>query len=165
MQVIRTGNKFSSDVALLVAKKLFGKTQTPAVSALIVPGEKISGLMDPGTENILESVGEIKHNNQFFEQEGTKVKFQFLQLEKRPQRKGGTKMNERVSDDLYSIVFHTNFTCHGIQFTLWTHSLPIVVVVHDSQKLQAYATIIWENAGSTKFQIQRELPWNQVSSC
>ena len=50
-----------------------------------------------------------------------------------------------------------------MDFQLCTPSLPLAVVSHDSQRMKANATIVWNNAGFNPFESQKELPWIQVN--
>jgi len=159
-QVLRTGSRFTTEVVSLVGTKIFEKTGTTSVTASILPCEEVAELTNPNIEKKnyrTNKWGEINNNIQTFEN-SARAKFQYLQLKSIKR----TKANECVSEDLFSLIFHTKFECQGLEFQLWTPSLPMVVISHDSQRMKSNATIVWSNAGNHPFETQKELPWIQV---
>ena len=139
-------------------------------TASILPGEEVIRLeqneddisIHAGKEIKGEKWGVINNGMQIFDS-GKKTQAKFLNLQLKVGSIKRTKVNESVSDDLFSLIFRTQFQCYGMEFMLWTRSFPLVVICHDSQRLKANATIIWDNAGYTIFDTQKELPWSQVN--
>ena len=163
--MLRTGSRFTTEIVLLVGTKIFAKNATPPVTAKILPYEELSKLTNPNSQkkkHHTEKWGEINNNIQVFENRKIcQAKFQNLQLKSIERSNKATK--ECVFEDLFSLVFTTKFKCHGMEFQLCTPSLPLAVVSHDSQRMKANATIVWNNAGFNPFESQKELPWIQVS--
>ena len=71
-------------------------------------------------------------------------------------------MNQCVSEEMFALIFRTHFEVTGMQIELWTPSLPMIIISHDSQKKQAQSTVVWDNAGEGSFDIPEELQWGQV---
>ena len=50
---------------------------------------------------------------------------------------------------------------------MWTFSLPVVVCVHNSQELQALATVVWDNGfgqlGRQLFYVPESVTWDKVA--
>jgi len=161
-QVIRTGGKFTAEIISLVGNKLLSKSYTPFITASILPLEEVNKILNCNTreKNILaKKCGDLTNNVQKFENGTTfQAKFHNIQLKSFKRNKS----KECVSEDLCSLMFTTNLKCHGMEFQLSTSSLAVAVVSHDSQRMKANATILWNNAGNQFFETQAELPWIQV---
>ena len=170
--MLRTGSRFTTEVVSLIGTKIFAKTVTPHVTAVIVPYEELSELKlselttsDNENKSHKEQWGEINNNIQGLENgKMCQANFRNLQLKSIKRRNTTTKEgNEFVFEDLFSLIFSTKFRCHGMEFKLCTQSLPLAVVSHDIQRMKANATIVWNNAGFNPFESQKELPWIQVN--
>ena len=159
--MVRTGSRFTTEVVSLIGTKLFAKNGTPSVTASILPIEEVAELINPSNKDYpIQSWGEINNNTQIFEnRENSCAKFQNLQLKNITRN----KTKENVSDNLFALIFCTNFKIYGLEFNLWTASLPLAVISHESQRMKSNATVIWNNAGGHPFKTQKELPWNKVN--
>merc|ERR1719410_1778918 len=176
-QEIRTGSKFKADALSLVGNKIFAEcSANPSVTVSLLPGDEAVNL-NPKTfsahvekENEGKKFGFINNSKETFGNNKAKkvpdkalVDFQNLQFSNKPEHRiKRNRANGPVTEELFALVFRTEVTCYGLKFDIWTHSSPIVIISHDSQKEQASATTLWDNAGNKAFERQDELPWPQV---
>merc|ERR1712110_325577 len=89
------------------------------------------------------------------------TEFQNLMLKKITREKG-KKGSNLVTEEKFSIIFSTELNWENIEFQLCIQSMPIVVVSHDSQKIQGMATITWTNAVEESFVDTESLSWGQI---
>lgn len=82
---------------------------------------------------------------------------------KRADKKG----TECVKDEKFALLFQSMIHIGDITITVWTLSLPIVVIVHGNQEPQSWATITWDNAFSSPmripFQVPDTVPWVRLA--
>lgn len=165
-QVLRTGSRFTSEVSLLIGNKIF--QEFPSVIVSLMPGGEAAKLnfetftAHVEDENKGNRCGTINNNSSaemFEDKNKTQVKFQNLQIVKGSVKRSRSR---ECTEDMFSLIFRTKFTCYGLEFNLWTRSLPLVIVSHDDQRMKAEAIIAWDNAGYEPFDIHQDLPWNQV---
>jgi hypothetical protein len=161
--VIRTGSRFTTEVISLVGSKLFSKIGGPIVTATILPLEVAAQLTNSFSDEksiLSKKCGDINNNNQIFENGRTsQAKFQNLQFKSIKRNKS----IDCVSEELFSLTFHANIRSNGMNVPVVTSSLPIGIVSHDSQRIKANATILWNSAGNQFFETEKELPWMQVN--
>ena len=135
----------------------------------IVPGEKVKDLFDPQKLKKKDELncGEIVNSKKALMYDRAKgeasTEYQNLMLKKITREKG-KKSSNLVTEEMFSIIFWTELSWENIEFQLCIPSMPVVVVSHDSQKIQAMATITWNNAGEESFVHPENLPWGQVIS-
>lgn len=151
----------------LLVGKIFIERKTLPVKVSIVPGEKVKDLFDPLKLKKKDefNCGEIINCKKALMYDRTKgeasTEFQNLMLKKITREKG-KKSSNLVTEEKFSIIFWTELNWENIEFHLCISSMPIVVVSHDSQKIQGMATITWDNAVEESFVDKESLPWGQV---
>ena len=173
LQILRTGNRFKIEVRLLVGNEIIGECTEPVIVSILPIKE--AGNLNPetlkahveeekkGSEN---KHGVINNNTGTFGNDKKKnvcdkssVNFPNLQL-KNIKRTG---VNDCVAEDLFSFVFHTKITCMDMEIQLWTKSLPLAVVAHGIQTMQASTAVVWNNAGDNAFVMQEKQTWKKVN--
>ena len=151
----------------LLVGKIFIERKTLPVKVSIVPGEKVKDLFDPLKLKKKDefNCGEIINGKKALMYDRTKgeasTEFQNLMLKKITREKG-KKSSNLVTEEKFSIIFWTEWNWENIEFQLCISSMPIVVVSHDSQKIQGMATITWDNAVEESFVDTESLSWGQV---
>ncbi|XP_056094680.1 signal transducer and activator of transcription 6 [Rhinichthys klamathensis goyatoka] len=167
-QVIKTQSKFSSTVRYLLGEKMVpGK---PVVlKAQIITEAQARNL---GQQSIVpnENVGDLLNYTAILEHntasKSTCATFRNMSIKKikRADRKG----SESVTEEKFALLFNTEITITGCEssYGIQTISLPVVVIVHGSQEINAMATIIWDCAFSEPnripFVIPERVPWKQM---
>lgn len=110
--------------------------------------------------DIDHGVGLVNNHEQFMS-----ICFENMQLRniQRADRKGA----ESVTEEKFALLFQTEIVIDNEIFNIWKLSLPIVVIVHGSQELQAWATIFWDNYfGSMNrepFVVPESVPWSKLA--
>ena len=167
--MLRTNcSKFTSKVSLLVGK-IFIERKSLSVKVSIVPGDKVKHVMDPKRNRKIDefNCGEIINSKKAMTYDRSKdeasAEFQNLMLKKITRDKGNKKSSDLVTEEKFSIIFWTDLVWENYEIQLGVASMPVVVVSHDSQKVQAMATIVWDNAGEESFVERENLSWNQVN--
>ncbi|KAK7132393.1 hypothetical protein R3I93_018817 [Phoxinus phoxinus] len=167
-QVIKTQSKFSATVRYLLGEKIvLGK---PIVlKAQIITEAQARNL---GQQSIVpnENVGDLLNFTAVLEHntasKSTCATFRNMSIKKikRADRKG----SESVTEEKFALLFNTEINITGCEspYSIQTISLPVVVIVHGSQEINAMATIIWDCAFSEPnripFVIPERVPWNQM---
>jgi signal transducer and activator of transcription 5B len=172
-QVIKTANRFSSTVRLLVGSKLQIHLGFPEVQVSII-NEKQAKTVDADPCKPVPpsfSSGEILNYQKSMEFNATtgilSCAFNFMQL-RRIKRNSDKKASEMVTEEKFALLFKTHFTIGGeLEATLNTLSLPVVVIVHVTQQPPAEATIFWDNSFAASdrdpFVIPESVPWSRLS--
>ncbi|XP_069961668.1 signal transducer and transcription activator-like [Bactrocera oleae] len=154
-QVKKKGTKLSATVRWLIGDKLGIYLSKPVVKCEILSEALAKRLtieklpMPPECNGKMtgnECQMEFDANNRSFSANFSNLIINDI---KRSERKG----SEIVTDGKYALLFYTTTVYKGYAINCWAISLPLVVVVHDIQAPQAWATIIWDNAFSV---IERE---------
>ncbi|XP_040927507.1 signal transducer and activator of transcription 6 isoform X3 [Betta splendens] len=168
-QVIKTQSKFSSTVRYLLGQKVVpGK---PVVLKAQIINELQARNLDsvPGCS---DNVGELINNNAILEHnsatKSTLATFRNMSIRriKRADRKG----SESVTEEKFAILFTTEINITGCSspYKIQMISLPVVVIVHGSQDINALATIIWDCAFSERdrvpFVVPERVPWALMCS-
>ncbi|GLH02615.1 Signal transducer and transcription activator [Gryllus bimaculatus] len=145
-QVIKTNTRITSTVRLLVGGMLNIRENPPKVSVTIINEAQARSFLKDKKKFGGDNSGDIPDNTGVMEfDESTKslsVHFKNLRLKKirRTEKKGSE--------------------------TVWTLSLPVVVVVHGSQDPPAWGTVTWDNAfaipGRLPFSVPEQTTWDQV---
>ena len=173
LQVMKTNNRFTATVRLLVGGILNVHMAAPSVAVSIVSEGQANQLLISQTQtqkrkedfssgDILNGTGTMEYQNATKQ---VSVTFRNLQLKKikRTEKKGTT---ESVMDEKFSVIFWTDFTIGDLGFQLWCLSLPVVVIVHGNQEHQALATVTWDNAfsewGRRPFVVPEKVSWGRV---
>uniref|UniRef100_A0A1A9W1Q5 Signal transducer and activator of transcription n=1 Tax=Glossina brevipalpis TaxID=37001 RepID=A0A1A9W1Q5_9MUSC len=157
-QVMKKKTKFVTGIRWLIGPQLGISANTPSVECIIM-----------SAANTLPTSGDLENNTTLMDYDsqtrtfsGT---FRTLQLWdiKRPERKG----SETVTDEKFTLLFHTSVVVNDYKIKVWTLSLPVVVTVHGTQEPQAWATITWDNAFSSimrePFQVPERVTWSQMA--
>ncbi|XP_050099495.1 signal transducer and transcription activator isoform X1 [Anopheles aquasalis] len=169
-QVMKTNTRFAATVRLLVGNTLNIKMVNPQVKVSIISEaqaqqtQQTNKASEQSCGEIMNNIGNLEYN------ETTKqlsVSFRNMQLKKikRAEKKG----TECVMDEKFALLFQSSFAVgHGdLVFSVWTISLPVVVIVHGNQEPQSWATITWDNAfadiNRIPFQVPDKVCWNQLA--
>uniref|UniRef100_A0A9I3BWZ5 Signal transducer and activator of transcription n=1 Tax=Anopheles culicifacies TaxID=139723 RepID=A0A9I3BWZ5_9DIPT len=169
-QVMKTNTRFAATVRLLVGNTLNIKMVNPQVKVSIISEaqaqqtQQTNKASEQSCGEIMNNIGNLEYN------ETTKqlsVSFRNMQLKKikRAEKKG----TECVMDEKFALLFQSSFAVgHGDHiFSVWTISLPVVVIVHGNQEPQSWATITWDNAfadvNRVPFQVPDKVIWNQLA--
>ncbi|XP_076056633.1 signal transducer and transcription activator Stat92E isoform X4 [Oratosquilla oratoria] len=172
-QVMKTNTRFTATVRLLVGGKLNVYMTPPQVRVTIISEAQANSLLKNDQVNKSDSSGEILNNTGTMEyHQGTRqlsASFRNMQLKKikRAEKKG----TESVMDEKFSLLFQSQFSIGGgelvFQASVWTLSLPVVVIVHGNQEPHAWATVSWDNAfaeqGRVPFVVPDKVPWPQIA--
>ncbi|XP_065883114.1 signal transducer and activator of transcription 5B-like [Dysidea avara] len=150
-QVMKTNNRFTAEVRLLVGNKLNIHMSTPEVSVSIINEKQAKAIFHDPLAPTNDNVGEILNckKNMEYQQTSHNVccKFNFMQLKrvKRATDRKGT--DQTVTEEKFALLFQSNFSVNGeLDVSVKCLSLPVVVVVHGSQQPAAEATIFWDNS-------------------
>lgn len=149
-QVIRSYRSFNAGIRLLLNQSLNLHINKPLVKVLLIKEKharkiitnNLSGLQP---SKILDSrlMDYQVHCRKLF------VEFPGLKM----------KNSERGDPDCkYSLLFQTDIEIDGDSFTLFTISLPIVIISHHSQEPNAWATIHWDNQFSSPCRLPFDVP-------
>ncbi|XP_055526067.1 signal transducer and transcription activator isoform X2 [Wyeomyia smithii] len=169
-QVMKTNTRFAATVRLLIGNTLNIRMSNPLVRVSII-SEAQAQATQQSNKASEQSCGEIMNNTGNLEyNETTKqlsVSFRNMQLKKikRAEKKG----TESVMDEKFALLFQSSFAVgHGdLVFSVWTISLPVVVIVHGNQEPQSWATITWDNAfadiNRVPFQVPDKVSWNLLA--
>ncbi|XP_055601418.1 signal transducer and transcription activator-like isoform X2 [Uranotaenia lowii] len=177
-QVMKTNTRFAATVRLLIGNTLNIRMSNPLVRVSIISEGNYKSIAESQAQATQQtnkaseqSCGEIMNNTGNLEyNETTKqlsVSFRNMQLKKikRAEKKG----TESVMDEKFALLFQSSFAVgHGdLVFSVWTISLPVVVIVHGNQEPQSWATITWDNAfadiNRVPFQVPDKVSWNLLA--
>ncbi|XP_062539475.1 signal transducer and transcription activator-like isoform X2 [Armigeres subalbatus] len=168
-QVMKTNTRFAATVRLLIGNTLNIRMSNPLVRVSIISAQ--AQATQQSNKASEQSCGEIMNNTGNLEyNETTKqlsVSFRNMQLKKikRAEKKG----TESVMDEKFALLFQSSFAVgHGdLVFSVWTISLPVVVIVHGNQEPQSWATITWDNAfadiNRVPFHVPDKVSWNLLA--
>ncbi|XP_067302182.1 signal transducer and activator of transcription 6 [Pseudorasbora parva] len=167
-QVIKTQSKFSTTVRCLLGEKM-APGKPVLLKAQIITEAQARNL---GQQGIVpnENVGELLNSTAILEHntasKSTCATFRNMSIRKikRADRKG----SESVTEEKFALLFTTEITITGCEtpFGIQTITLPVVVIVHGSQEINAIATVIWDCAFSEPnripFVVPERVPWKQM---
>ncbi|KAA0707155.1 Signal transducer and activator of transcription 5B [Triplophysa tibetana] len=175
-QVIKTQSKFSTTVRHLLGEKI-APGKPVLLKAQIITEAQARNLGQQGivpNENVgdlINSTAILEHNTS---SKSTCATFRNMSIRKikRADRKG----SESVTEEKFALLFTTELTITGCEkpytiqtdslFCFQTISLPVVVIVHGSQEINAMATVIWDCAFSEPnripFVVPERVPWKQM---
>ncbi|RXN11723.1 signal transducer and activator of transcription 5B-like isoform X1 [Labeo rohita] len=166
-QVIKTQSKFSTTVRYLLGEKM-APGKPVLLKAQIITEAQARNLGQGVIPN--ENVGELINSTAILEHntssKSTCATFRNMSIRKikRADRKG----SESVTEEKFALLFTTELTITGCEspYSIQTISLPVVVIVHGSQEINAMATIIWDCAFSEPnripFIVPERVPWKQM---
>lgn len=168
-QVIKTQSKFSASVRYLFGDKIApGK---PAMLKVQIINEQQARAMNHGGLPS-DNVGELMNNTAILElnsaTKSTSASFRNMSIKKikRAERKG----SECVTEEKFALLFSGEISVTGCDFpySINVYSVPIVVIVHGSQDINAMGTIIWDCAfaepNREPFVVPERVPWRQMCS-
>lgn len=169
-QVLKVQTKFQSSVRLLIGNFSIFKAEDvkSKVEILFVNEEQAQYIHQTNDVNI-KSCGIISNNTGFmFYNNANKIlnaAFKNVQLTKRPEKAS----TESVMEEKYALCYKSSVSINNgeLNISVWTLSMPVVVIVHGNQELQAWATILWENSISRYndgLATQANVPWYHLSS-
>lgn len=173
-QVIKTANRFSATVRLLVGSKLQIHLSAPEVIATIINDKQAKAVLGDISKPIPPNLatGDILNNQKTMEyniQTGIlSCAFNFMQL-KKIKRNSDKKASETVTEEKFTLLFRTHFTIGGGEMDIPVRelSLPVVVTVHVTQQPHAEATIFWDNAfaepNREPFSMPDSVAWQRLS--
>uniref|UniRef100_A0A672K1L3 Signal transducer and activator of transcription n=1 Tax=Sinocyclocheilus grahami TaxID=75366 RepID=A0A672K1L3_SINGR len=167
-QVIKTQSKFSTIVRYLLGEKM-APGKPVLLKAQIITEAQARNL---GQQGVVpnENVGELINSTAILEHntssKSTCATFRNMSIRKikRADRKG----SESVTEEKFALLFTTEITITGCEnpYSIQAISLPVVVIVHGSQEINAMATIIWDCAFSEPnripFIVPERVPWKQM---
>lgn len=91
------------------------------------------------------------------------AEFKNMQLKK--VKRGGTE--DKIVDEKFALFFQAKVNVGDMVFAVWAMSLPVVVISHAKQQIDALATVIWDNAFSELYRKPFEEPekvkWSRLS--
>uniref|UniRef100_A0A671TER6 Signal transducer and activator of transcription n=1 Tax=Sinocyclocheilus anshuiensis TaxID=1608454 RepID=A0A671TER6_9TELE len=164
-QVIKTQSKFSTTVRYLLGEKMAPGKPVLLKAQIITEAQARQGVVpNENVGELINSTAILEHNTA---SKNTCATFRNMSIRKikRADRKG----SESVTEEKFALLFTTELTITGcespysIQVTI---SLPVVVIVHGSQEINAMATIIWDCAFSEPnripFIVPERVPWKQM---
>uniref|UniRef100_A0A6A7FV94 Signal transducer and activator of transcription n=2 Tax=Hirondellea gigas TaxID=1518452 RepID=A0A6A7FV94_9CRUS len=170
-QVLKTNNKFTATVRLLVGGKLNVYMTPPQVRVSIINESQANALLKNDSMGRNEQSGEIVNCTGTMEyvQSTRQLSVNFRNMQLRKIKRAEKKGQESVMDEKFALLFQSQFSVGGgeLVFQVWTLSLPVVVIVHGNQEPHAWATILWDNAfsdqGRVLFAVPDKVPWPQVA--
>uniref|UniRef100_A0A673N7K8 Signal transducer and activator of transcription n=1 Tax=Sinocyclocheilus rhinocerous TaxID=307959 RepID=A0A673N7K8_9TELE len=166
-QVIKTQSKFSTTVRYLLGEKMAPGKPVLLKAQIITEAYRIKGskvsLLYENVGELINSTAILEHNTA---SKNTCATFRNMSIRKikRADRKG----SESVTEEKFALLFTTELTITGCEspYSIQTISLPVVVIVHGSQEINAMATIIWDCAFSEPnripFIVPERVPWKQM---
>ncbi|XP_059912978.1 signal transducer and activator of transcription 6 isoform X1 [Gadus macrocephalus] len=164
-QVIKTQSKFSTIVRYLLGEKM-APGKPVVLKAQIITEAQARHLKQLGTLTS-DNVGELINNTAILEHHPTSkstcATFRNMSVKKikRADRKG----TESVTEEKFAILFSTDINITGCDtpYRIQIISVPVVVIVHGSQEINAMATVIWDCAFSEPdripFVVPDGVPW------
>lgn len=167
-QVIKTQSKFSTTVRYLLGDKI-APGKPVVLKAQIINELQARNLgIIPSSDNVAELINNtaiLEHNTA---SKSTCANFRNMSIKKikRADRKG----SESVTEEKFAILFSTEITITGCDtpYRIQMISLPVVIIVHGSQDINALATIIWDCAFSeadrVPFVVPERVPWRMMYS-
>ncbi|XP_072306120.1 signal transducer and activator of transcription 6 isoform X3 [Eucyclogobius newberryi] len=166
-QVIKTQSKFSASV-----RYLFGDKIAPGKPAMlkvqIINEPQARGLGQGGLPS--DNVGELMNHTTILEHnsttKSTSAAFRNMSIKKikRAERKG----SECVTEEKFALLFSGEIHVTGCDnpYSIYVISVPIVVIVHGSQDINAMATVLWDCAFAEPdrvlFMVPERVPWRQM---
>uniref|UniRef100_A0AAG5D3Y4 Signal transducer and activator of transcription n=1 Tax=Anopheles atroparvus TaxID=41427 RepID=A0AAG5D3Y4_ANOAO len=170
-QVIKTNTRFSASVRLLVGNALNSKMVNAQVKASIISEAQVRQTQLTGKVPE-QSCGEIMHNidNLVYTETSKKLSaiFRMMKL-KKIKRADKQQGFECVMDEKFALLFQSSFPVghDDLVFSVWTISLPVVVIVHGNQESQSWATITWDNTfaamNRVPFHVPDKVCWNMLT--
>uniref|UniRef100_A0A3B4BJP9 SH2 domain-containing protein n=1 Tax=Periophthalmus magnuspinnatus TaxID=409849 RepID=A0A3B4BJP9_9GOBI len=160
-QVIKTQSKFSASV-----RYLFGDKIAPGKPAML----KVQIINEQQARGVGDNVGELMNHTAILEHntttKSTSAAFRNMSIKKikRAERKG----SECVTEEKFALLFSGEIHVTGCDYPYSIHviSVPIVVIVHGSQDINAMATVIWDCAFAepdrVPFVVPERVPWRQM---
>uniref|UniRef100_A0A8C5BWI6 Signal transducer and activator of transcription n=1 Tax=Gadus morhua TaxID=8049 RepID=A0A8C5BWI6_GADMO len=164
-QVIKTQSKFSTVVRYLLGEKM-APGKPVVLKAQIITEAQARHLKQLGALTS-DNVGELINNTAILEHHPTSkstcATFRNMSVKKikRADRKG----TESVTEEKFAILFSTDINITGCDtpYRIQIISVPVVVIVHGSQEINAMATVIWDCAFSEPdripFVVPDGVPW------
>uniref|UniRef100_A0A8C1G945 Signal transducer and activator of transcription n=2 Tax=Cyprinus carpio TaxID=7962 RepID=A0A8C1G945_CYPCA len=161
-QVIKTQSKFSTTVRYLLGEKM-APGKPVLLKAQIITEAQARNLGHENVGELINSTAILEHNTS---SKSTCATFRNMSIRKikRADRKG----SESVTEEKFALLFTTEITITGCEtpYSIQAISLPVVVIVHGSQEINAMATIIWDCAFSEPnripFIVPERVPWKQM---
>uniref|UniRef100_A0A672KHS7 Signal transducer and activator of transcription n=1 Tax=Sinocyclocheilus grahami TaxID=75366 RepID=A0A672KHS7_SINGR len=163
-QVIKTQSKFSTTVRYLLGEKMAPGKPVLLKAQIITEAQARQGVVpNENVGELINSTAILEHNTA---SKNTCATFRNMSIRKikRADRKG----SESVTEEKFALFFTTELTITGCEspYSIQTISLPVVVIVHGSQEINAMATIIWDCAFSEPsripFIVPERVPWKQM---
>jgi signal transducer and activator of transcription 5B len=117
---------------------------------------------EPSSDKIINNTGVMEYNV-------TTKKFFIRNMQLKKVERAEKKGDESVMDEKFSLLFQSSFTIghDDLEFSVWTLSRPVVVIVHSNQEPRSWATITWDNAtteiGRVPFVVPDKVPWNRLA--
>uniref|UniRef100_A0A8C1J499 Signal transducer and activator of transcription n=1 Tax=Cyprinus carpio TaxID=7962 RepID=A0A8C1J499_CYPCA len=163
-QVIKTQSKFSTTVRYLLGEKMAPGKPVLLKAQIITEAQARQGVVpNENVGELINSTAILEHNTA---SKNTCATFRNMSIRKikRADRKG----SESVTEEKFALLFTTELTITGCEspYSIQAISLPVVVIVHGSQEINAMATIIWDCAFSepdrVPFIVPERVPWKQM---
>lgn len=166
-QVIKTHSKFSASV-----RYLFGDKIVPGKAAMLkvqIINEQQARALNRGSLPS-DNVGDLMNNTAILElnstTKSTSASFRNMSIKKikRAERKG----SECVTEEKFALLFSGEIHVTGCDYpySIHVYSVPIVVIVHGSQDINAMATVIWDCAfaepNREPFVVPERVPWGKM---
>ncbi|KAJ3586432.1 hypothetical protein NHX12_012830 [Muraenolepis orangiensis] len=165
-QVIKTQSKFPTTVRYLLGEKV-APGKPVMLKAQIITEAQARSLTQLGTIPS-DNAGELINNTAILENNSTNKTTcaTFRNMSVRKIKRADRKGTESVTEEKFAILFSTEITITGCEtpFKIQIISVPVVVIVHGSQEINAMATVIWDCAFSEPdripFVVPDRVPWN-----
>lgn len=90
---------------------------------------------------------------------------EFKNMQLKPIKRSGSE--DKVVDEKFALFFQAKINVGEMVFGVWAMSLPVVVISHAKQQIDALATVVWDNAFSDlyrrPFDELEKVKWSQLS--
>ncbi|XP_017480974.1 PREDICTED: signal transducer and transcription activator-like [Rhagoletis zephyria] len=170
-QVIKTGTKFSASVRWLIGRKLDIHQNKPKMKCEILSEAQAKRLAAQNGANIQippTSTGVMIGNecSMVYDSSSGNFSANFAELVIKSIQRSERKGPESVMDEKCTLLFYTTTQYKEYEITCWTLTVPLVVVVHNSQAPQSMATTTWDNAfyiiGREPFQVPDKVHYTKL---
>jgi hypothetical protein len=170
-QVLKTANRFTATLRILVGNKLNIHMSPPEVTVSIINEQQAKQVQNEPDKKFDASfsTGEILNCRKLMEvqpPDRLTCVFNNMQL-KRIRRCQDRRTNESVMEEKFTLLFQSVLHVgEGINVIVRAMSLPAVVIVHGNQQPQAEFTIFWDNSFSEPnrqpFLTTDVVPWSNL---
>lgn len=144
-QVLKTSTKFSSSARILVGGKLNMHLSPPEVTLHLVNETQARTLIND--DELIGNSGDLLNGKQMavYSDSSRTLSATFKNLSLKKIRRPSAR-KDVVTEEKLALVYVTTISVGDLTYSLWTMSVPVVVIVHNNQLVRASATVFWDNA-------------------